>query len=1763
MHSLNFATKEELARAGLAPPDIDIFNELRTRHGELTSAMFETPPDGMSERGALILLEMFSGGDAVDARMTRLALTLSPAPPIPSRETATLTLSYNSDIDREFRTLAFDITLRGPSDLNVYDISHDHIIEAEVQTEDGNTLMSRTAMRDPANLDSDGLMASWTLSPGLRPGERWDQDGAEIYARLQIETRERRVAEPVDAGPPTRIHRSGRYQVLGQPQFRFDGYTLAIGFPGDALFDDLGSIFTAPNQSSFALLNPVDPKLDAIRQRLSFEPASLDFEGMFELGPLMREGVTAPGWVWMLSGPDIMIGYEPDADFYAPRPDLVITLPARGAVSDGGGTPFNVTEKSLLDRPELFAGDPGVNCRPFDQPGRILGERRFSTALRVTQPYVAESKQTTIFPTDVTERPVDYPRSAADDAREIDYDSDPRALYQAKTVTYGHIIETAVRYRSNGYSLGDIAYSLTLAPRQKRQIVKMDYMRRESAMRIEDTVSDDQVADETERTRSYDNAVEASLDEWARGRSRASTTSAAAGMGFAMPGFVAGGGVASSTSSSSSSQEGGRRTAASETQDLRDSIRRWGESVRSMQSTVITENEQSESIQGVSEVIQNINYTRSLSVIYYEILRHLRIDTEIAGVSECLYVPLPVRDFTDTRIRRYRDVLRRYARGYWEKLAFRHLDHLPDDLDNSDLPEGRRADQPLSSLSGSLWVRIGLGMPGEGEVADAIAAATDKTLTEETIGSIYQKAFSVFAPYLGRPVSTLITKKFAASPAERNRYFQSEIAPNMARRYIDELVLLDADDKPLSADFTMASSYRFGSVLRVDFTVDLGEEDLSRADLEKLTVRLNDKFIPESEGATPERTLPKNSFFTVTRASLRYANDLYEASASSDKGERDLVSGDGGEADPSGALLTFRLSWADRRNIRDLVAEAYKSFTARLAARPFFYHKAIWWNMDRDELFTLLDGYAISRDDPRSLASVIQHRPLGIVGNSLVFRTTSDTPLDPMFDSFDTLKNHYVAGLRPTDPMRISLPTDGLYARAHLDGCVAAEEHNGSFEWVFDNVEPELAGLPDSIFDQRRAEPANLTPSAFPTPIINLQNAPQAPGVSGLDGVLGAVQNAGAFRDMAGLAGTQENVRAGLAASTGLATAFGGMALQGALAQMESDAKAGTNLKAMMDALKQGVEKGVLTADGAAGAGQAMADRLAAGQDEAQKQHERDTEKAALGGKGGGEVTTTGKDGTRSVKKNPEPAEEPGKAPAKPSKPVGHVKWLPRGDGRQDLLLYNFKVGDLTPALHPDHIAALRAISVQIKGVEDIEAIEGRASATKSKTDDPEEKNEDLSIARMELVWIELMRYALAPQSNIDKQKYLSDDDPIRARYTAELSGIDDGVGDEDPVERSVFVKLARKVDPKPKPKPVPEIPDGFDIPEITCVGHTLNIGDDITIVVQNNTFIQNNTKIVGGDDLSGLTVQSADGNTGNIVIGSPGAEVEMTATLPTDTPGKTPEVSVDAAPTRLWHIDISQPRVSGASPDELLDQLEALLRAAANVADTTPSAEMSIGIPGVGEVKLSEINGPKTILTFFSEVATAVIGQGSMVRKTLRGLMTGTVEVDVRIHARPASAPDRTDKWIGRTFTLSGPGTYYAREVENPTATIEGVRKFKYETASAHRLSDWEFLPALSTAQLKFKNGSLPQDILDLASFLSELLSLVRRSDMPSGLDVVESEIEAFISKIDFVSRFIGHTEDFVFKPSGEIEERANDITVGRSVTMFDLPSGSFRAKT
>ena len=189
-----------------------------------------------------------------------------------------------------------------------------------------------------------------------------------------------------------------------------------------------------------------------------------------------------------------------------------------------------------------------------------------------------------------------------------------------------------------------------------------------------------------------------------------------------------------SRASSSSSTSGGRETRAAEEQRLRDTIRRFADSLRKLDSIVVTEVSQEETVTGTTEIVRNANYAHSLTVIYYQILRHLKLETAFASVRECVFVPFAIKPFTFARAYRWRESIRQGLRDRKYSTALNYLRDVTTGFAGSTVPPGRRADHQIRFIRGSITVSLGVERP-----ATAFEAVFD------------EPSWSVLRPFLGVP----------------------------------------------------------------------------------------------------------------------------------------------------------------------------------------------------------------------------------------------------------------------------------------------------------------------------------------------------------------------------------------------------------------------------------------------------------------------------------------------------------------------------------------------------------------------------------------------------------------------------------------------------------------------------------------------------------------------------------------------------------------------------------------------------------------------------------------------------------------------------------------------------------------------------------------------------------------------------------------------------------------------------------------------------
>jgi hypothetical protein len=782
----------------------------------------------------------------------------------------------------------------------------------------------------------------------------------------------------------------------------------------------------------------------------------------------------------------------------------------------------------------------------------------------------------------------------------VDWDSTP-TFYEAATIAHGHLLHYKQVWYADGYSLGDLLYSLPLAPGQKKLISVVDWERREQAERTEATFGSEQLSAALSRDRDLGEVVTGALTESSRGGSKSTSAGVGVGTGTAGNGSYQGfnfgaligvsGGYGESNSNAW--QDSARTLSTSSVQNLRDRTLQSASAIRGIRSSVVHTVAQGEAVRATTEVVANHNHCHALTIQYFEVLRHLKLVHELADVQECLFVPLPMSEFTLEKALRWRQPLETYLQKRQLAPGFDALRRVLTNWTEVDYPLGRYADESVRSIAGEIQLTVIIPLPPfperpKPDPADTAADAATKleqavNPTTGPMGIFLAIATGGASLIAGAVTDTAIAatkaatqgaraladEMYALSPQERYDKFQQEVMPGLVAGFVDQLELWalvgNTEMRVPGADFTLVSTYQPGLPLLVGLRGTL-QGSFARADYTQLRIK-------------SEAGLPSGCRVIVNSATIRYRTPTFEHAFVDDLRVNDDIdlpkvtatTQHGWEVtiqrvrDGEGASLYTPIDSWEQRSPRLEDWRLAWELVDHLNDNLEFYHHAIWWTMDPNRRYMLLDGYVAPGAQGRSVASVVENRLIGIVGNSLVMPVADGNHLDPRFNAVTgqtvDMRDFYRVD-PPVPASRVSLPTRGVFAEAVMGQCNACEQIDDTRFWRWeDSPIDEPPGIEAASTATRRGEPPDVQPSQFPAPIVSIQNAPTAPDPIGVRAALDTLAKQ-SFTDITGLAGTQANAAAAYQQALDTAFKFGKEA--SVLAQAASMNK---NIDKTMDAI--------------------------------------------------------------------------------------------------------------------------------------------------------------------------------------------------------------------------------------------------------------------------------------------------------------------------------------------------------------------------------------------------------------------------------------------------------------------------------------------------------------------------------------------------------------------------------------------------------------------
>ncbi|WP_299455325.1 hypothetical protein [uncultured Microscilla sp.] len=221
-----------------------------------------------------------------------------------------------------------------------------------------------------------------------------------------------------------------------------------------------------------------------------------------------------------------------------------------------------------------------------------------------------------------------------------------------------------------GYSLGELLYSVTLAPCESVRIAVIDWIRQEQAYRQENNFYQETYISQYNRSLFAQEVLSASLQERSfslgvqTGVGNSNKASASGNASIPLKGATIGlGGALSSAVTSFVNvgigySSGRRQIAAESTQSMVDNIQQRANLARRYSSSIVMEANQVEQESVITRAICNHNHCHTLNVFYYQVIQHYLIQNTFIGEGDIYWVKYENNGFTEENVIRYQHLLK-------------------------------------------------------------------------------------------------------------------------------------------------------------------------------------------------------------------------------------------------------------------------------------------------------------------------------------------------------------------------------------------------------------------------------------------------------------------------------------------------------------------------------------------------------------------------------------------------------------------------------------------------------------------------------------------------------------------------------------------------------------------------------------------------------------------------------------------------------------------------------------------------------------------------------------------------------------------------------------------------------------------------------------------------------------------------------------------------------------------------------------------------
>ncbi|AIT82889.1 hypothetical protein [Novosphingobium pentaromativorans] len=648
----------------------------------------------------------------------------------------------------------------------------------------------------------------------------------------------------------------------------------------------------------------------------------------------------------------------------------------------------------------------------------------------------------------------------------------------AGTLGLGYVLHMSQRWTFQGLALGDLVYSLPLAPGEQQQVAIFE--RRDTSAVFESEFFDESQAllqsatADTSTTATFASA----FNEVINGRSSFRTDSDTSSVGGSFFGLISGGsGSSSSSGTTSSSLSGQRNTTQNAAQATHSSAQSSAAARRSASRTGMRIASASERQSVTTKTITNHNHTRALTMQYWEVLRLYDVTTAIDGLTMTVLIPLQVVRFLppnvpltitspfqlDTRA----EVLLRY------KSICKHADVL-----ERWLP--RKYHQGMKLLTQFAADPTAEVEAAGGVASDVIKFTIQGSFLEADLISIYavtNRGTRVGPVQLNNTAPTPPADRFAsreefvswlkiqrqhsahvftgalALPPSMNR--STIIGFEITRRFRSaSYTLISKEQQELNALQALFGGQASWIEQAIESAFSQGSARTARQ-----TITLDAAALEREVGG------PNVSSFRA------HVVELDQNGNEVGPGENYAQNSMGGVELPNAPYPVPALQLAPVLRFKEILE--IEEMTQHVVRNTMRYSRAVWSSLTAEERAVLLEGYTIGVpvggiQDPSQmvpLLNCVENRVLGFFGNSMIMpffipqvlaHAGSDgQPLDPA-EIQESLLAYQQATFKPPHST-IALPTKGVLGEAVLGRCSSAEKIDITRFWNWQDSPSDTA----------------------------------------------------------------------------------------------------------------------------------------------------------------------------------------------------------------------------------------------------------------------------------------------------------------------------------------------------------------------------------------------------------------------------------------------------------------------------------------------------------------------------------------------------------------------------------------------------------------------------------------------------------------------------------------------------------------------------------